>query len=422
MKVAVVHEWLDSYAGSERVLEEILEIWPEADLFAVCDFLPAVERAFLRGRPVRTTFIQRLPFARRRFRTYLPLMPLAIEQLDLSGYDLVVSSSHAVAKGVLTGPGQLHISYIHSPMRYAWDLQHQYLRQSGVERGLKGALTRLLLHKLRMWDRSSAAGVDVMVANSSYIAERIRKAWRREALVVHPPVDVAGFPPGGASRGNHYIVASRMVPYKRVDLVVEAFRAMPSRRLLVLGDGPEWKRVAEAAAGAPNIELRGRVPQAELVEAVGTARAFVFAAEEDFGIAMVEAQACGTPVIAYGKGGARDILRAPPDPAPTGLFFAEQSAPAIAAAVERFEALPHGIAAADCRANAQRFSRERFQNAMRRIVADHMADPSCASPSSWRPAAATAKSGPFSNLWPRKAAPTSKPSSLTKTETTASPQ
>lgn len=422
MKVAVVHEWLDSYAGSERVLEQILEIWPEADLFAVCDFLPPSERAFLKGRPVRTTFIQRLPFARRLFRAYLPLMPLAIEQLDLSGYDLVLSSSHAVAKGVLTGPGQLHVSYIHSPMRYAWDLQHQYLRQSGMARGLKGALTRFLLHKLRLWDRSSAAGVDVLVANSGYIADRVRKAWRRESLVVHPPVDVAGFPWNGTPRGDHYVVASRMVPYKRVELVVEAFRAMPSRRLLVLGDGPEWKRVAEAAAGAPNIELRGRVPQAELVEAVRTARAFVFAAEEDFGIAMVEAQACGTPVIAYGRGGARDILREPTDPDPTGLFFAEQSAEAIVAAVERFEALPRAISAAACRTNAQRFSRERFQNAMRRIVNDHLPEHLCASPSSWRPEAAPAKSESFSTLWPGRGAKMPKPSLSIRTRTTASPR
>ena len=404
MKVAIVHEWLESYAGSERVVEQLLEIWPEADLFAVCDFLPPGERAFLGGRQVRTTFIQRLPFARRLFRWYLPFMPLAIEQLDLSGYDLVLSSSHAVAKGVLTGPGQLHISYVHSPMRYAWDLQHQYLRQSGMERGFKGALTRWLLHRLRVWDRSSAAGVDVLVANSAYIAERIRKTWRRNAQVVHPPVDVASFLPGGA-RGDHYVVASRMVPYKRVDLVVEAFRAMPSRRLVVLGDGPELKRVAAAAAGAPNIELRGRVPHAELVEAVRTARAFVFAAEEDFGICMVEAQACGTPVIAYGRGGARDILRGPPEAAPTGLFFDEQSAPCIAAAVERFESLSPAISAADCRANAERFTRDRFRRAMRRLVADHMADHPCASPSSWRPADAPAKSGRSSTPSQRRTAP-----------------
>ncbi|MBD0275561.1 MAG: glycosyltransferase, partial [Acetobacteraceae bacterium] len=291
----------------------------------------------------------------------------------------VVSSSHAVAKGVLTGPGQLHVGYIHSPMRYAWDLQHQYLRQSRTDRGVKGALTRLMLHRLRMWDRSSAAGVDVLVANSAYIAERIRKAWRRESLVVHPPVDIEAFEPrpGEAPppRGGDYLVASRMVPYKRVDLVVEAFRAMPSRRLVVVGDGPELKRVADAAAGAPNIELRGRVRHAELVASLRSARAFVFAAEEDFGIAMVEAQACGTPVIAYGKGGARDILRAPPDASPTGLFFAEQSAPAIAAAVERFEALSPAIAAEDCRANARRFSRENFREAMRRAVSEHMPSP-----------------------------------------------
>lgn len=383
MRVAVVHEWLDSYAGSERVVEQLLEIWPEADLFAVCDFLPPGERAFLRGRPVRTTFIQRLPFARRLFRQYLPLMPLAIEQLDMSGYDLVVSSSHAVAKGVLTGPGQLHVSYVHSPMRYAWDLQHQYLRQSGLERGPKGALTRWLLHRLRIWDRASAAGVDVLVANSAYIAERIRKVWRREAPVVHPPVDIEGFASGGAGpRGEHYVVASRMVPYKRVDLVVEAFRAMPGRRLVVIGDGPELKRVTDAAAGAANVELRGRVPQAELVDTIRTARAFVFAAEEDFGIAMVEAQACGTPVIAFGKGGARDILRAPPEAAPTGLFFSEQSAAAIADAVERFEGLSPPIAAEDCIANARRFGRGAFRDAMRRVVADHLPRdgvPPCAS-------------------------------------------
>ena len=422
MKIAVVHEWLVTHAGSERVVEQILDLYPAADLFSLVKFLLPAQEQFIHHKPVTTSFLQHLPFAQKHFRQYLPLMPLAIEQLDLLGYDLVVSSSHAVAKGVLTGPGQLHVSYIHSPMRYAWDLQHQYLRQSGAERGLKGALTRLLLHRLRMWDRASAAGVDVLVANSAYIAERVRKAWRREALVVHPPVDVASFPANGAPRGDHYVVASRMVPYKRVDLVVEAFRAMPSRRLLVLGDGPEWKRVEAAAAGAPNIELRGRVPQEELAEAVRTARAFVFAAEEDFGIAMVEAQACGTPVIAYGRGGARDILREPPDPEPTGLFFAEQSAAAIAAAVERFEALPHGIAAADCRANAQRFNREKFQNAIRRIVADHMPDQPCASPSSWRPAAAPPKSEPFSNLLPRRAAPTPKPSSSTRTRTTASPR
>ncbi len=365
MKVAIVTEWLDTYAGSERVLEQLIAEWPEADLFAVCDFLPDGERGFLRGKPVTTTFIQRLPLARKHFRKFLGLMPLAIEQLDLSGYDLVLSSSHAVAKGVLTGPGQLHVSYVHSPMRYAWDLQHQYLREAGMETGLKGLYTRRLLHRMRLWDRASALNPDVVVANSAYIAERIRKAWRRESIVVHPPVDIDRFALQEAKQ-DFYLVASRMVPYKRIELIAAAFRRMPGRRLVVVGDGPNAPRVREAAAGAANIELRGRIGTDELVGLTQAARACVFAAEEDFGIATVEAQACGTPVIAFGKGGARDILVAPPAPAPTGLFFEDQSEDALIAAVERFETL--AFLPQDCRRNAGRFSREAFRAAMRGIV------------------------------------------------------
>jgi glycosyltransferase involved in cell wall biosynthesis len=310
MRVAIVHEWLDTYAGSERVLEQLLLAWPEADLFAVCDFLPEAERGFLGGRRPRTSFIQRLPFARSRFRAYLPLMPMAIEQFDLAGYDLVLSSSHAVAKGVLTGPGQLHISYIHSPMRYAWDLQHQYLRESGNDRGLRGAVARWMLHRLRIWDRASAAGVDVLVANSSYIAERIRKVWRRESVVVHRPVAVHRFTLR-REKQDYYLVASRMVPYKRVELVTAAFRRMPRRKLVVIGDGPNMKAVREAAGGAPNITFLGRVSEPELIDRMQARAPSLHAAEEDFGIAIVEAQACGTPMIAYGRGGALDIVRAP---------------------------------------------------------------------------------------------------------------
>lgn len=361
MKVAIVHEWLDSYAGSERVVEQLIAEWPEADLFAVCDFMPESERGFLRGKKVTTSFIQRLPFARKHFRKFLGLMPVAIEQLDLSAYDVVLSSSHAVAKGVLTGPGQLHVSYVHSPMRYAWDLQHQYLREAGMETGLKGIYTRHLLHKMRMWDRASALNPDVVVANSTYIGERIRKAWRRESIVVHPPVDVERFALR-ESKEDFYLVASRMVPYKRIELIAEAFRRMPGRRLVVVGDGPNAPQVRAAAAGAANVELHGRVGTAELVTLTQNARACVFAAEEDFGIATVEAQACGTPVLAFGRGGARDIIV----PSRTGLFFEEQSAEAIIAAVETFEML--SIVPGECRANAERFSQAAFRAAMRRVV------------------------------------------------------
>ncbi len=373
MKVAIVSDWLETYSGAERVLEQLIQCWPEADIYALCDFLPESERHFLGGRKVTTTFIQRLPGARKRFRWYLGLMPLAIEQLDLGGYDLVLSSSHAIAKGVLTGPAQLHVSYVHSPMRYAWDLQTQYLEQAGLTRGIKSWITRWLLHKMRLWDRSSAAGVDVIVANSGYIAQRIRKVWRRDAAVIHPPVDITRFAMR-AEKEEFYITASRMVPYKRMELITGAFRRMPDRKLVVLGDGPNRAQVEAAAGGAPNIEIRGRVDTAELVRLTQAARAAIFAAEEDFGIATVEAQACGTPVIAFGRGGVRDIVVPAPAHNATGLFFAEQSTEAIAEAVDRFESLAGSITPQACRANAMRFSREEFRRRMRALVDEEMAN------------------------------------------------
>lgn len=370
MKVAIVHEWLDTYAGSERVVEQFLRIWPDADLYCVCDFLPENERAFLQGHTPRTSFIQRLPGAKKHFRKYLPLMPIAIEQFDMTGYDLVVSSNHAVAKGVLTGPGQLHVSYVHSPMRYAYDLQHQYLRESGNDRGLKGAITRWMLHRLRIWDRSSAAGVDVLLGNSSYIAERIMKVWRREAEVVHPPVDVARFALAHGKQ-DHFLVASRMVPYKRIELVAEAFRRMPGRQLRIIGDGVNMPAVRAAAGDAPNISFMGRVDQPTLVREMQQAAAVIHAAEEDFGIAIVEAQACGTPMIAFARGGAADIVRPPPAPDPTGLLFPDQTADSLIAAVEQFAGTRDAFTPEACRANAEQFSEENFRARMLALVAQH---------------------------------------------------
>jgi glycosyltransferase involved in cell wall biosynthesis len=366
MRVAIVHEWLETYAGSERVLEQLLAIWPEADLFVVCDFLAEKDRHFLRGKVPTTSFIQRLPRARQWFRYYLGLMPIAVEQFDLSSYDLVLSSSHAVAKGVLTGPATLHVSYVHSPMRYAWDLQHQYLRQARMETGLKGLLTRWLLARMRAWDHASAARPDLIAANSAWIAARIRKTWRRESTVIHPPVDIEGFPFEPVKQ-DYYFVASRMVPYKRIDLVAEAFRQMPDKRLVIAGDGPEMARVREAAGDSRNIEILGRVPQPDLIRLLQGARAFVFAAEEDFGIAMVEAQACGTPLIVHGRGGASDIVV----PDTTGVLFPEQTAQSIRDAVARFETL--AIAPEACRANAERFSRAVFRDRIQALVAQGLA-------------------------------------------------
>src|SRR3954466_542444 len=336
MRVAIVHDWLVTFAGAERVLEQLLTVYPDADLYSLIDFVPLEERGFLGGRTVRTSFLQRLPGARRHYRQFLPLMPLAIEQFDLSGYDLVISSSYAVAKGVLTGPDQLHICMCYSPMRYAWDLQHQYLRESGLDRGVRSWIARWLLHRTRNWDARTGAGVDEFVAISRFVARRIRKVYRRESTVIYPPVDVDGFTPDpGTQREAFYLTVSRMVPYKRIDLIVEAFAGMPERTLVVIGDGPEFRRVRARSAG--NIRLLGEQPFPVLLDHLRRARAFVFAAEEDFGIVAVEAQACGTPVIAFAKGGALETVRGFDQPEPTGLFFGEQSVAALQSAVDIFE-------------------------------------------------------------------------------------
>jgi len=366
MKTAIVHEWLAEYAGSERVIEQMLMLFPRADLFAVVDFLPPQERHFLHGRTPKTTFIQKLPWARTRFRNYLPLMPLAIEQLDLRGYDVVISSNHAVAKGVITGPDQLHISYVHSPMRYAWDLQHQYLAESGLDRGLRGAVTRAMLHYLRMWDQRSANGVDCFVANSRFIAQRIRKVYRRDAHVIHPPVEIDSFAMR-RDKEDFFLSASRLAPYKRVPLVVQAFAGMPDKRLVVIGDGPDMDRVRRSVP--PNVTLLGYQPQKSLIDHMQRARALVFAAEEDFGIAPVEVQACGTPVIAFGRGGSMETVVAD-GPARTGLFFMEQSAESIRDAVHRFEAEAGSFSAGACRAHAERFSAQTFRDHLASFVND----------------------------------------------------
>lgn len=365
MKIAIVHDWLVTFAGAERVLAELFEIWPEADLFSVIDFLSDEDRAHLKGKHATTTFIQRLPQAKKRYQTYLPLMPHAIEQLDLSGYDLIISSSHAVAKGVLTGPDQLHISYVHSPIRYAWDLQHQYLKEANLNNGLKGKLARIILHYVRIWDQRTAAGVDAFVANSHFIARRISKAYRREAKVIYPPVDISRFTPAG-EKDDFYLTASRMVPYKRMPMIVEAFSAMPDKRLVVIGTGPELEKAKEVAG--PNVTLLGYQDFDCLLDHMRRARAFVFAAEEDFGITPIEAQACGTPVIAFGRGGVLETVRGLEAQHPTGVFYPEQTVQSLCAAVHQFEALETPISQQACRQNAERFAIKRFRQEMRTFV------------------------------------------------------
>lgn len=370
IKIAIVHDWLVTYAGSERVLEQILALYPEADLFTLIDFLPEAKRDFLGGRVAKTSFLQKLPLAKSKYRQYLPLMPLAIEQFNLSGYDLVISSSHAVAKGVITVPGQLHIAYIHTPMRYAWNLQNQYLHESGLDKGWKKLIAQYCLHRMRIWDLRSNRHIDQFLANSRFVADQIEKFYHRQAKIIYPPVATTEFTLG-APKEDFFLTASRMVPYKKMDLVVEAFTGLPERRLVVIGDGPDYAKIAAKAKG--NVQFLGYQPTSVLKEYLQKAQAFVFAAEEDFGILPVEAQACGTPVIAYGRGGVLETIQGLDQPQPTGVFFAEQTPAALIQAIQLFEEKAALISPETCRANALRFSKERFREEFGQFIEEQVA-------------------------------------------------
>lgn len=368
MRVAVVHDWLYTLGGAEQVLREILKCYPDADVFTLFDALSPEDREKIGFKKARTSFLQRMPFIKKKHRAYLPLMPIAIEQFDLSGYDLVISSSYAVAKGVITGPNQLHVSYVHSPMRYAWDLQHEYLNEGGYTAGIKSALARALLHRIRIWDTRTAHGPDAMLANSNFVAKRIKKVYGRDAKVIYPPVTLSSLPKN-LPVGDHFLAASRLVPYKRIEAVIEAFNSMPDQKLIVAGDGPEAERL-KAMAG-PNVSFAGFVSDVRLRELMATARAFVFAAEEDFGIIVVEAQSEGAPVLALGRGGARETVSASPE-LRTGMFFDVNEPEAIAECVRAFIAREHEFSRDVCRAHAQKFSAERFRIELTTFVNDNM--------------------------------------------------
>lgn len=358
LRTAIVHDWLTVYGGAERVLEQIINVLPHADIFSLIDFMPDEARGFLRKKQIRTSFIQHLPWSSQKYRSYFPLMPLAVEQFNLEDYDLIISSTYAVAKGVITGPDQLHVSYVHSPARYAWDLQHQYFAHSGMQSGVKAWLAKWMLHRVRIWDTRTANGVDQFLANSHFIRRRIWKIYRRNADVIYPPVDIARFT-SLDKKADFYVTASRMVPYKRIDLIVDAFNQLRDKHLVVIGDGPEMPRMKRKARS--NISILGYQGAESLKYHLQHARAFVFAAQEDFGIAPVEAQACGTPVIAYARGGVTETIRGLDAQHPTGVLFAEPTVESLIKAIELFEKNRKRISPAVCRENAVRFAPDRFR-------------------------------------------------------------
>jgi glycosyltransferase involved in cell wall biosynthesis len=357
-RVAVVHDWCPTFRGGERVLARICAQFPNAEVFTLFDFLPLeAKEEFFAGVVFHTSPVNRLPLVRRYYRSLFFLCPFLMEQFDVTGYDAVISSSAAFARGVITRPDQPHLCYVHSPVRYAWDEQFSYLEQGRIGFGPKGLLYRSMLHHLRMWDARTAHGPDLMLANSGYVRSRIRRIYGRDARVVHPPVAVDELE-YAEDRDDYFVSACFAAPYKRTDLVIRAFNRMPSRRLLVVGE--QQTRALRALAG-PNVSFLGYLPREDYVRTIARARAMVFAGCEDFGIALAEAQCCGTPLIAFGRGGATDILRPlGHSDHPTGVLFGTQTVEALVDAVERFEAARPEIAPRACRENAQRFSEARF--------------------------------------------------------------
>ena len=362
-KVAIVHDWLTDFGGAEKVLIAILELFPQADLFTVVDHMDDSKKGIIKDHKITTSFIQNLPFSKAKYRNYLPLMPIAIEQFDLIDYELVLSSSYAVAKGVITGPEQLHISYCHSPIRYAWDMQFQYLEASKLTKGLKSKLARYFLHKIRIWDYRTAHGVDHFIANSNFIGKRIKKVYGRESTTIYPNVSVNAFKLK-EQKDDFYLTASRMVPYKKFPLIVEAFNQMPDRKLVVIGDGPDLDKIK--AIANENVTVLGYQEFDVLKDYMQRAKAFVFAAKEDFGIIPLEAQACGTPVIAFGKGGCLETVK----DNITGVFFNEQTSSSIIKAIFEFELKTFDPI--EIRANAISFSEERFKEELYDFIEDKM--------------------------------------------------
>ena len=360
MKVAFVHDWLVSLGGGEKVLQAMSEVFPSAIYTLVSD-LEKLKDSHFEGKKIKNSFIQKLPRAKKKYRSYLPLFPIAIEQFDLADYDLVVSSCHSIAKGVLTHADQYHICYCHTPMRYAWDLYQQYLRESKLKSGVKGILAKFFLHYLRIWDAHSSTRVNSYIANSEYVARRIQKLYDQEASVIYPPVDVDYFSLG-EKREEYYLTASRLVPYKKIDLIVEAFTHLSEKRLVVIGDGPEMERIKEKAG--KNIEILGYQSDEVLKSYMQQAKAFVFAALEDFGIVPVEAQACGTPVIAFGKGGALETIIENE----TGIFFSEQNVGSLLKAVQSFEAKVDEFDPKLIRLHAEKFNENRFQDEFKAFI------------------------------------------------------
>jgi glycosyltransferase involved in cell wall biosynthesis len=373
MRKALIHDILVQNGGAEKCLASFTSIWSDFDVYALVDNLAPQEReTMLKGKLAKTSFIQRLPFSKRLFRHYFVFYPYAVEQFDFSEYELILSSSFSVCKGILTRPDQVHISYVHSPVRYAWDLYHQYLKEAKLEKGLLSIPIKWMLHYLRNWDAGTANRPDYYIANSKYVAKRIKKLYNKEAQVIYPPVNCSNFTIGNNTTGNYYFTSSRMVPYKKMNIIIEAFAKMPDKKLIVGGNGPDFKKLKKRATS--NIEMMGHLDNNTLLGLMQNAKAFVFAAEEDFGIIPVEAQACGIPVIAFGKGGVLETIIGAfvsdetVKESDTGIFYEKQTEESLSNAVAFFEKNSHKFNKEIIRNQALKFDTKRFETEIKQVV------------------------------------------------------
>lgn len=359
MKKALVYEWFDYYSGAEKCVESFLNIWPDLDIYSIIDtYDNATREIALKGKKTTQSFISRLPFAKKHFRNYFFLFPAAVEQFDVTGYDLVFSHSHAFAKGVITSPHQLHICYCHSPIRYAWELYHQYLKESGLERGIKSVITRWMMHKIRIWDYTTANRADHLIANSHYTAARIKKIYNRPSEVIYPPVDINRFNPV-LKKDDYYVTAGRFVQYKKIEMIVEAFSHLPEKKLVVIGDGPEMENIRKKAG--KNVEIIGYAPDDEFARLISKARCFIYGALEDFGIIVVEALSAGTPVIAYNRGGTAETVR----DGINGVHFSGQDVPSLLESIKKFESIEHQFDYGKIAAETEYFSKKNYEKRIR---------------------------------------------------------
>ncbi len=365
MRVALIHDWLTGMRGGERVLAVLCELFPEADLFTLFHVPGSVSPAIERHR-ITTSFVQQLPMAERYYRRYLPLFPAAIERFQLDGYDLVVSSSHCVAKSVITPRSARHLCYCHSPMRYAWDQFDAYFGPARAGRLASRWVYRPILGRLARWDASTADRPNRFVSNSQHVAGRIGRYYNRQSTTVYPPVDTVFYHPASAPRASHFLVVSALVPYKRIELAIDAC-GRAGAALRIVGDGPDRRRLEAAAKG--RVAFLGRLTDEEIRAEYRSAQAVLLPGEEDFGIVPVEAQACGTPVVALGRGGALETVV----DGETGVLFAEPAAAALAAALDRVAAMP--IDRDRVRRHAEQFSRDRHVAAMRAVIDEVVAAP-----------------------------------------------